>query len=317
VPAPGSRYYPYGEESNPPANNADKFATYYRDGTGLDYADQRYYASTLGRFLTADPYKANAGASEPGSWNRYAYVENDPVNLTDAKGLEAEEATDRMVYCGEFGWVPQGACTVFVASIAQAGPITINSSGFVRTASNLAASITDLQLRQHFSERCRTGLAKVMNGLTPERVADAAYNIREIVDATTSNLTIAQAWGNTQAGRAAQFVANKDDAAARFLKERGRTDLTVSDYFEVHRGTSAYTPPGMGAIYLDARHLGGARQADKNQALVMHEILHSQWGLDDGDVLDSIYGEGSRNTRPSADITEWLRSNCARGKGND
>jgi RHS repeat-associated protein len=87
VPAPGSRYYPYGEESNPPANNADKFATYYRDATGLDYADQRYYASTLGRFLTADPYWASGGPSDPASWNRYAYVENDPVNFSDPEGL--------------------------------------------------------------------------------------------------------------------------------------------------------------------------------------------------------------------------------------
>ena len=86
VPTPGSRYYPYGEESNPPANNADKFATYYRDGTGLDYASQRYYASTLGRFLTADPYQASGGPSQPGSWNRYTYVKGDPINYRDPSG---------------------------------------------------------------------------------------------------------------------------------------------------------------------------------------------------------------------------------------
>ena len=34
----------------------DKFATYYRDGTSLlDYARNRYYSSTLGRFMSADP----------------------------------------------------------------------------------------------------------------------------------------------------------------------------------------------------------------------------------------------------------------------
>ena len=52
------KYYPYGEErggGNPP-NDQVKFATYTRDsGTGLDYADQRYYASTFGRFMTPDP----------------------------------------------------------------------------------------------------------------------------------------------------------------------------------------------------------------------------------------------------------------------
>jgi RHS repeat-associated protein len=58
---------------------------------GLDYADQRYYASTYGRFNTADPYMAaKHGAnspSKPGSWNRYSYVQGDPVNAKDPRGL--------------------------------------------------------------------------------------------------------------------------------------------------------------------------------------------------------------------------------------
>ncbi|HLH43877.1 MAG TPA: RHS repeat-associated core domain-containing protein, partial [Bryobacteraceae bacterium] len=58
--------------------------------TGLDYADQRYYQPGMGRFLTADPYMANNGGSgepsDPGSWNRFAYVGGDPVNLTDPDG---------------------------------------------------------------------------------------------------------------------------------------------------------------------------------------------------------------------------------------
>src|SRR5947209_19598197 len=51
--------YPWGEEKTTTAQNTEKFATYYRDGTNLDYADQRYYSSIMGRFLTPDPYKAN------------------------------------------------------------------------------------------------------------------------------------------------------------------------------------------------------------------------------------------------------------------
>ncbi len=80
------KYYPYGEERNSPQlpNDQVKFATYTRDaGTGLDYADQRYYASTFGRFVTPDPYKASGGPSDPGSWNRYVYVTGDPVNYYD------------------------------------------------------------------------------------------------------------------------------------------------------------------------------------------------------------------------------------------
>ena len=62
------RYYPYGEERNSPplGNDQVKFATYTRDSaTGLDYADQRYYASSFGRFMPPDPYKHGANPEMP------------------------------------------------------------------------------------------------------------------------------------------------------------------------------------------------------------------------------------------------------------
>jgi RHS repeat-associated protein len=63
-------------------------APYTRDSyTGLDYADQRFYASTYGRFNTPDPYQASGGPSSPASWNRYSYTRGDPVNRRDPRGL--------------------------------------------------------------------------------------------------------------------------------------------------------------------------------------------------------------------------------------
>jgi RHS repeat-associated protein len=81
-------YYPYGEEYAVTANDRDKFGTYHRDSTtGLDYAVNRYYSTQSGRFLTADPYRASGGPAEPGSWNRYALVADDPINYSDRVGL--------------------------------------------------------------------------------------------------------------------------------------------------------------------------------------------------------------------------------------
>jgi RHS repeat-associated protein len=89
--ATGARYYPFGDEITSTANDAVKFGTYHRDGfTGLDYADQRYYASTYGRFNTADPYRGSAKLKIASSWNRYAYVLGDPVNHTDKRGLDQD-----------------------------------------------------------------------------------------------------------------------------------------------------------------------------------------------------------------------------------
>ena len=86
------KYFPFGEDRyspNPanPAGDTEKFATYTQDSaTGLSYAMNRYYASGLGRFVTTDPDPSSGEAKSPQGWNRYAYVENDPVNKLDPSG---------------------------------------------------------------------------------------------------------------------------------------------------------------------------------------------------------------------------------------
>jgi len=83
-----AQFLPYGEELTSTSNDRTKFATYTRDSyTGLDYADQRFYASTYGRFMTPDPYRGSAHADSPLSWNRYTYVTGDPINRRDPHGL--------------------------------------------------------------------------------------------------------------------------------------------------------------------------------------------------------------------------------------
>ena len=93
-------YYPFGEEiGTPTASDQYKFASTYRDSaTGLDYAMNRYYASGTGRFLNPDPKKRSARLRKPGSWNRYAYAGNDPINHRDPLGLDIYDDD-----CEEFG----------------------------------------------------------------------------------------------------------------------------------------------------------------------------------------------------------------------
>jgi RHS repeat-associated protein len=56
--------------------------------TSLDHTQFRQYTSQLARWMTPDP--AGLAAVDPGnpqSWNRYAYVLNNPMNLVDPTGL--------------------------------------------------------------------------------------------------------------------------------------------------------------------------------------------------------------------------------------
>jgi RHS repeat-associated protein len=89
------KYYPYGEPRGTVPQDAVGFATYTNDSaTGLQYADQRYYANNWGRFMSPDPYSASGGSGSPASWNRYSYTRGDPVNRSDRTGLEDREVDD-------------------------------------------------------------------------------------------------------------------------------------------------------------------------------------------------------------------------------
>jgi hypothetical protein len=45
----------------------------------------RYYSSSLGRFMAVDPGN-DISPQDPQSWNKYAYVRNNPMNRTDPTG---------------------------------------------------------------------------------------------------------------------------------------------------------------------------------------------------------------------------------------
>jgi len=68
------------------------FLTSYErdDESGLDFAQARYYASTNGRFSSTDPLMASGRNEIPQSWNRYAYVLNNPLVFIDPTGLGEE-----------------------------------------------------------------------------------------------------------------------------------------------------------------------------------------------------------------------------------
>jgi len=54
---------------------------------GLVHMNGRVYDPTLGRFLSADPFVQLAGATQ--AYNRYSYVNNNPLSYTDPSGFFA------------------------------------------------------------------------------------------------------------------------------------------------------------------------------------------------------------------------------------
>ncbi|PYV17041.1 MAG: hypothetical protein DMG21_09650 [Acidobacteria bacterium] len=84
------------------SNGFGNFATFDPNtpGNPLYLTLFRRYSSTQGRWLSPDP--AGLGAADPAnpqSWNRYAYVLNNPINFVDPLGLACYTGTDGVIHC--------------------------------------------------------------------------------------------------------------------------------------------------------------------------------------------------------------------------
>jgi len=84
---------PWGGETNRSSNEAfqpRKFTTYERDSIASDDAMNRRYNRWWSRFEQPDPFDGSYDLTNPQSFNRYSYVNNDPVNFVDPLGLDPD-----------------------------------------------------------------------------------------------------------------------------------------------------------------------------------------------------------------------------------
>ena len=81
---------PWGGNTNRNSNDGfqpHKFMNYERDLNASDEAMHRRYNRWWSRFDQPDPYEGSYELNDPQSFNRFAYVKNDPINFTDPSGL--------------------------------------------------------------------------------------------------------------------------------------------------------------------------------------------------------------------------------------
>jgi RHS repeat-associated protein len=95
-------YDPYGVVTASTGTSASTygFTSEYQSGDSV-YLRSRFYTPSTGRFLTRDTWSGNA--NRPLSFNRWGYVEGNPVNLTDPTGMKPYEPpptdTNLTKYC--------------------------------------------------------------------------------------------------------------------------------------------------------------------------------------------------------------------------
>jgi RHS repeat-associated protein len=118
--------------------NAYKFTGKERDTeSGLDNFGARYNASTIGRFMSPDPVGGHT--EDPQTLNRYAYVRNSPLNLTDPTGLDFYlkcQSSDNSG-CTQVQIDPNNNSRTWVQA-DQNGSATIITSDSIRAGQNTA-----------------------------------------------------------------------------------------------------------------------------------------------------------------------------------
>jgi RHS repeat-associated protein len=150
-------YIPFGEEIDGTGgrttglNYGDdsvrkQFTRYELDSESeLDYAQARYYNSTHGRFTSVDPITASEDIINPQSFNRYAYVGNNPLNFTDPTGemwgvsgtsIQWFDTKDAM---RKAGFTAYSALVAVIAGTNQMVALNPNAKSYVQVAGATAA----------------------------------------------------------------------------------------------------------------------------------------------------------------------------------
>ncbi len=294
------QYYPYGEEKpSATGQNMEKFGTYYRDATtGFDYADQRYYGSQWGRFMTPDPYRASGGAANPGSWNRYVYVEGDPVNHLDPSGLWLQSVIDFLtgLFSGEGGggsgsYGPWGGGISYglVMDGGGAGAGDSQSEG-VQVALDGLSKITEGGFKS--KAKCRDFFEALRKGKGLDIDVDALMNK---VAQTASD---ARSGGYVYDGPSSPTVLDP----RKFPGAASPGVSTVGNWFAQNPGREALSQADGLAIWIRASNWEGSWSAmgsgtsatGYGLGILMHELLHKDMvgGFTHSDIDNALGAVG-------------------------
>jgi hypothetical protein len=112
--------------------------------------DQRFYASTYGRFNTPDPKGGSAKLDNPLSWNRYSYTLDDPINGNDPTGLDCGDGSDGECNTAENGrsWDSAedeggGVYTSDVPTVISTTATAASPTGFFTSIGNFVTTVTN------------------------------------------------------------------------------------------------------------------------------------------------------------------------------
>ena len=283
------------------------------DNVGLVHMNGRVMDPVLGRFLSADPYID--GELDTQGWNRYAYVQNNPLTLADPSGFESGPG-----YCIEFA---SGRDCIYTPDLYSPQPLVDSNRGLVvdnlgRVNTNigggpLAPRISPLDVG--------TGRFKVGGICT----ASTPVYYKENCAGTTAQCGTESFWRDWLIGRIASSVAGDPFAILNDGVNPISNEWLTPDQQNVAAGTAFATlaTGGIAKAGLSAAssvpqltgqmHHGISRPITK--ALAQHPNLKGLYTARDGRFVTQATDRAAHNGYDSfhrnldAEVVGWIRGN--------
>jgi RHS repeat-associated protein len=172
--------------------------------SGNDYFGARYYASTMGRFLSPDPSRLSILFSNPQTWNRYAYVYNNPLGIKDDNGKWPTYIHEQIIDRAFPNLTPAQRQILKNVSRAQDGLLNGGQSkslAFEHAMRAPGQSVDDAQSKfdnfvdtKEFSADLRMWLSDDPSTLDPHSLEEFAEALHALVDQTSPAHMGFQVW---------------------------------------------------------------------------------------------------------------------------
>jgi len=251
----------------------------------------------------------SGGLGNPQGWNRYSYVENDPVNLTDRTGLQADQCADPaeaiyIAFCIERSKSARSFIFAAVIPHPEGGLYGVWLSGWVPSIPS--------------------GGSSAARNINQERLVDGVKKLFDRASCSNFVQTVLQS---------AFLIANQVSSPDEL------NDYTRSIY-DLGLSTAQVVEKLAGAIVVDGGTSPTRQEADGTYSIIatatlvsntitmydgffsrgatgqaqtaLHEAMHLVWGISDGQYAMAAgeYKPGMSGSAASAAWNKKLEENC-------
>jgi len=217
-------YEPYGNVIGRANNDRQGYTGHVMDSaTGLTYMQQRYYDSTVGRFLSVDPVTVDVKVAS--NFNRYWYANNNPYRFSDPDGRRSvgEMIDSASEGCGAVscaGWAATKAIwDVFgfegLSQVADKGSSAGkgNMGMAVLEVATLGKGGTILKVGEHAAEGVAKLTVKGFTGHAVDQAINRGVKPGQILDAIKNPLKIGEVKVDSL-GRSSQKIVGQNATLA-------------------------------------------------------------------------------------------------------